>query len=179
MGFLYHALRVLVVVMQSKDNVLAPFIFCIQTALLIVLIGMSFRLLKAISDKDRNIYVTGVSYLWILALVIYNGLFLLQQIKDHLAGVSIVTAESVVEIAAMITAKAILFCVSYYFVIKRKSIIILLLILFIVPMPFLNNALLLSTKIAWLGFYIYLCISTYRLYTVNRQAESKSVVIPA
>ncbi len=132
-----------------------------------------FQLLK-VNIKNHNdiIYKLAVENLWVASLLVCSVLSYIQSVHSLHYGFKVGLAEGL----GMLCGDVIRVFLAYYFAIKKKGTWALLVILVFFPWPSLRGEEVSSifNKLSWFGFFGYFCISTYRLYRVNK-AEREGV----
>ncbi len=173
-------IRLIIVFRPDSDSSLEGYFFIIQICLLGYFIYNSYKLLKVNIQNNFSGYKSVVKNLWIMSLIVCYGLSFLHHVHSPVDGFKVPLAKAM----GILFANVLIVYLWYYFAIRRKGTIALLVILFFFPRSFFDGGGINSihNKILWLGFFIYFCISTYRLYKVNRverrevpKADSDSV----
>jgi len=164
---LYKAMDFIVVSHSSESPSIARFIFLVVLTLYSIFIYYCYQMLKINIQYNVDIYKIATERLWMFSFFAYRGLHTLRSIHDYNLGFK----HSAAETCAIITVEIIIFSICYYFVVKRKGTWALWVILLFMPHPWFGKeaaSLSIFSRIFWLGFFIYYCISSYRLHKVNK-----------
>ena len=172
LGITHGVLMELLAILRMKSFI-GLFLWWVHVGLFSYFIYNCFQLLKINIQNNLTAYNSVVRSLWVVSLLVCYSFSLLQDVYRLPHGLN----ESLPEVLGMFVGTSLIVCLWYYLAIQRKGTVALWVILFFFPKSFIpwGDISSILNRLSWFGFFIYFCISTYRLYKVNR-AERKEVV---
>jgi hypothetical protein len=157
-----------------RESAFVASLTIIQCLLLSYLIYNNYQLLKINIQHNSEIYESVVKNLWVISYFTYGGLCTLGSIDGSMGSKFFLA-----KVIGTILGKLTVFCITYYFAVKRKSSIAIWVNLFFFHKTWVDiQSPMVSplSKISYLGFFIYFFISSYRLHKSNKMFVLKSKV---
>ncbi len=161
--FVYTLARESVLLRQLPIIFLGKYVIAAYLLLFSYFLFNCYGLLRINTNYNSSNYNSTIKYLWIFSFLIYYSLWYLESVGKLAAKLNV----SVLFGISPLPIYLIFLFVCYWLILKMQSSIALLILLFLSPAPFMYSKEIYH-KIFWWGLFWYLCISSYRLYKINK-----------